>query len=86
MNTNWTFYDGSVKYPFDTFPYAFRCMYFALQKAVKAGKSAAELTKKYTITAKTGKVYSYAKATELATTQGVLTPEGTLDNREFKRR
>jgi len=30
--------------------------------------------------------YSYAAATEMATDSGLLTPEGTINSREFKRR
>lgn len=85
-NTNWTFNDGLQNYSCMTFPYAYRHMYNALKKGVESGLHYDTMIKRFKIVSPIGKEYSYSKATELAKQQGLLTPEGTINSREFKKK
>jgi hypothetical protein len=85
MNINWTFDDGVKKTSCSTFPFAFRMMHNILRKASEAGQPITDMTR-FKILAPVGKEYSYARACELATQQGLLAADGSLNSREFKRR
>jgi hypothetical protein len=86
-NTNtWSFHDGLQNYPCMTFPYAYRHMFNALKKGVEAGLHYDTMLKRFKIISPIGKEYSYAKATELAQQQGLLTPDGSINSREFKKK
>ena len=86
MNTTWIFDDGLQQHLCATFPYAFRFMYSAMKKGVEQGKSYEDMARKFRILSPTGTVYNYIRASALATQQGLLTPEGTINSREFKRK
>ena len=86
MNTNWTFDDGFKKTACTTFPFAFRMMHNILRKAIEAGQTTSDLMKRFKIMSPVGTVYTYSRACELATQQGLLTPDGSLNSKEFKRR
>ena len=86
MNANWFFNDGLQIHPCTSFPFAFRMMFNQIRKALEAGKNTDEMTRRFTITSPVGRVYDYDRATQLATDQGLLTLEGTINSREFKRK
>lgn len=74
-----------------SFPYAFRYMWNGIRKGVEAGKPQDELTKQISIVSPLKdvhgdfRVYSYDQAVQMAKGQGLLTPEGQINSREFKR-
>lgn len=87
----WIFSDNTVKREFSTFPYAFRAMHAHVEDALKNGKIITEVTKHLKITSPVKtihgdlRVYSYYSAREMAKNQGLLTPEGKINQKEFKR-
>jgi len=85
MKTNWTFFDGVQAHQCDSFPYAYRTLYNTLKRSIDSGGKPDELTRRYKITSPIKSVYNYRQATELAKDQGLLTTEGTINSREFKR-
>lgn len=86
MTVTWTFDDGVQKHPCTSFPFAFRAMFNTLKKGVEKGRSYSEMTATLQIVSPVGRVYDYQRASDLATQQGLLTPEGTINSREFKRK
>ena len=86
MNTTWTFYDGIQKHPYAPFPYAFRSMFNSIKRGVESGKKYEDMIKIFKIYSPTGISYSHTKATDLATQQGLLTSDGLINSREFKRK
>ena len=89
MNVKWIYQNGTHKVECTSFPFAFRTMFVIAKKAVEAGKTLNEVTKAMSITgpiAPGAKVstYSYASATSKASEQGLLTPDGQINSREFK--
>jgi hypothetical protein len=91
MNTqpNWTLKTGIGKNDFGTFPLAFRAMFNMVEKAKETGKPIQTST--ISILGPVGSrgdrtTYSYLDATHLAQDQGLLTPGGTINSREFKRK
>lgn len=86
MNNSWIFDDGVTKNSCASFPYAFRTMFNAFKKGIEAGKSHSELAAKFKIISPLKKVYSYQRASDLATDQGLLTTNGEINGREFKKR
>lgn len=77
---------------FTSFPYAFRTMFNIVKKAVEGKeRSYADVTKSLFIISpqldRLGKprVYGYSEATSMATSSGLLTPDGTINSREFRR-
>jgi hypothetical protein len=85
MTNNWTFDDGLQKHSCDSFPYAYRTLYNTLKRSVESGGDRDTLVRRYKIYSPLKTVYSYRQATELALDQGLLTSEGTINSREFKR-
>jgi hypothetical protein len=85
-NSNWIFDDGVTKNRYTSFPYAFRTMFNAVKKGVEAGKNRSELTKKFKIISPVKRTYTYDQACSLATDQGLLTLDGQINSREFKRK
>jgi len=61
-------------------------MFYAFKKGLESGKSHGELANKFRIISPLKKIYSYHRATDLATDQGLLTPDGQINGREFKKR
>jgi len=83
---SWTFDDGMVKHSCTTFPFAYRMLFNSLKKGVESGKTFEEMTRRFCILSPVGTVYNYDRATSLATDTGLLTPDGTINSREFKRK
>ena len=87
----WIFKNGASATECESFPFAFRAMYHTVRHGVEAGKPFGELVKKMSIVSPAkdihgqNRVYSYAAANEMAKNQGLLTPENTINSREFKR-
>lgn len=74
-----------------SFPYAFRMMWNAIRKGLENGKNLNDMTRKMFIVAPIKdrhgdpRVYSYAESVEMAKSQGLLTPDGQINSKEFKR-
>jgi len=85
---NWIFRNGVQSVDCTSFPYAFRTMFNVVRKGQESKQPVN--TKDLTILGPEIKgereVYSYFKATQLAQDQGLLTPDGQINSREFKRR
>lgn len=89
MNANWIFKNGGQNIDCMSFPYAFRAMFNVVRKAIADKKPVT--TKDMSILGPKNvrgdrKSYSYDEATTLATEQGLLTVDGQINSREFKRR
>ena len=90
-NSLWTLKNGASTIECTSFPYAFRTAYFTVRKAVEAKKDTSALIKGLVILGPSNSrgersKYSYFEATELAKGQGLLTPDGNINSREFKKR
>jgi hypothetical protein len=92
MNNKWIFRDGPTAVECTSFPFAFRAMWTVAKKGVEKGRKMDDILRQMTITSpmvdrSTGKpkVYSYTAATQFAKDTGVLTPDGQINSREFKR-
>jgi hypothetical protein len=88
-NANWIFKNGAQAIDCTSFPFAFRTMFNVVRKGVADKKPVN--TKDLTILGPKNlrgerTTYSYDKATQLATEQGLLTMDGQINSREFKRR
>lgn len=87
----WQFKDGSSVTDCTSFPYAYRTMWNTVRKGVEKGRKHEDMIKQMSIISpikdRNGdtKVYSYAEATKMAENQGLLTPEGQINSREFRR-
>lgn len=79
-----------MSYDCTSFPFAYRQAFNLVRKQIEAKKPTAALMADLTITGPVGhpssKTYSYALATQKAMDSGLLTPEGTINSREFKRK
>ena len=83
MNTIWLFYNGTARYECASFPFAFRMMHSAIRKANETGSSISNQVK---IVGPTKREYNWDQASRLASEQGLLTPDGQLNGREFKKK
>lgn len=86
---NWIFKNGVQSVDCTSFPYAFRAMYNVVRKGTenKQPVNTKDLVILGPLNSKGEReVYSYFKATQLAQDQGLLTPAGEINSREFKRR
>lgn len=76
---------------FTSFPYAFRTMFNVIKKGVETGRKHSEMmTELLIISPQTNrdgsaKIYNYNAAKEMASASGLLTPDGTINSREFRR-
>lgn len=76
---------------FTSFPYAFRTMFNVIKKGVETGRKEADMRQELTIispqkdTHGDPRVYSVSDAWSMATNSGLLTPDGTINSREFRR-
>jgi hypothetical protein len=61
-------------------------MFNTLKKGVEAGRSYDDMIRVLKIVSPIGTIYNHQRATDLATQQGLLTPEGMINSREFKKR
>jgi len=91
MNAIWLLKSGGQVIDCTSFPYAFRAAYNLVRKAVEAGKPTSPIIKDITILGPLNSKgdrakYTYASASELAKGQGLLTPDGQINSREFKKR
>jgi hypothetical protein len=85
-NQIWVFDDGLQTYPCVSFPFAFRQMFNSLKKGIDNGRDPSKMKNVFSIVSPMGKLYSYSNASDLATQQGLLQPDGSLNSKEFKRR
>lgn len=91
MMTEWIFKDGLTKTSCTSFPYAYRLMFTALKKGVESGRKYNDMISQMAIISPQKdnhgdpRRYNYAAATEMARASGLLTPEGQINSREFKR-
>lgn len=88
-NANWIFKNGVQVIDCTSFPYAFRTMHNVVRKSIAEKKPVN--TSDLIILGPANlrgerRTYSYDKATQLATEQGLLTMDGQINSREFKRR
>ena len=92
MNNEWIFKDGVTQTKCTSFPYAYRLMHQTLKKGVESGRKYNEMVKQMSILSPAKdqhgdpRIYSYTDATEMATAQGLLTADGQINSREFKKR
>lgn len=67
-------------------------MFNTLKKGVESGRKYDDMIRSMRIIAPTKdihgnqRVYSYANATDMARASGLLTPDGQINSREFKRK
>lgn len=90
MKVKWIFTDGSTVLPYDSFPFAYRAMYNTLKVGVEKGRKYADMVKSMTITGPVApgikaQTMGYATATQKAKDAGIMTAEGQLNSREFRR-
>jgi len=88
-NAIWILKNGDQKIECTTFPYAYRTMFSIVRKSI-ADKLPVN-TRNFTIFGPKNRkgdrrTYSYDDATKLATEQGLLTPEGQINTKEFKKK
>ena len=92
MLNDWIFKDGATQTKCTSFPYAYRLMFDTLKRGVEKGRKYDDMVRQMLIISPQkdahGDVrkYDYTAATAMATASGLLTPEGTINSREFKRR
>lgn len=92
MMNEWIFKDGATQMKCTSFPYAYRAMFNAPKKGVESGRKYEDMIKQMSITSPQldrhgdPRTYSYATATQMAKDSGLLTPDGQINSREFKRR
>jgi hypothetical protein len=92
MMNEWIFKDGLTETKCTSFPYAYRAMFNTLKKGVENGRKYDDMIKAMSILSPQKDVhgdprrYNYASATEMAKASGLLTPDGQINSREFKRR
>jgi hypothetical protein len=89
---DWIFKDGATQTKCTSFPYAYRLMYNTVKQGVEKGRKYNDMVKQMLIISPQKdnhgdpRKYSYATATQMATDSGLLTPDGQINSREFKRR
>lgn len=88
----WSFKDGATKVECTSFPYAFRMMWNAIKKGTESGKRTKEdMMKSMSILCPIkdpygyDKVYRYEDAKRMAENQGLLSADGQLNSKEFKK-
>lgn len=91
VNVKWILKNGSQDIDCSSFPYAFRTAFNLVRKALEAGKSTTELTKALTIvgpfnTSGSPRKYTYSDALTRAKDIGLVTPDGQINSREFKKK
>jgi hypothetical protein len=92
MKSNtWIFKDGVSIVDCTSFPYAFRTMWNTIRKGTEKGRKVEDMIKSMSIISpikdRNGdtKKYSYAQAIDMAKNSGLLSNDGQLNTREFKR-
>ncbi len=89
--SDWILKNGLTETKFTSFPYAFRAMFSIAKKATEQGKyletiKAMKIVSPLKDVHGDPRTYSYASASEMAKSSGLLTPDGQINSREFKRR
>jgi hypothetical protein len=91
-NTQWIFKDGFSQTSWNSFPYAYRAMFQALKTGVEKGRKYDDMVKQMVIISPQKdqhgdpRRYNYASATELAKASDLLTAQGEINSRVFKKR
>ena len=88
---NWILKNGGQTIDCSSFPYAFRTAFNLVRKVIEAKQDPTPVIKAISIVGPANakgerSTYSYAAATQLAQGQGLLTPDGQINSREFKRK
>lgn len=91
MSAMWKLKNGIQTSDCDSFPYAFRAAFNLVRKAIEAKQDVSAVIKGISIVGppnQKGKrtTYSYADAKQMAEGMGLLSPDGQINSREFKRR
>ena len=87
----WIFKDGCSVTDCTSFPYAYRTMWNTVRKGVEKGRKHDDMIRQMWIISpirdRNGdlKRYSYSQATEMAKNQGLLSADGQINSREFRR-
>ena len=93
MNTNlWIFRDGvSPGVQCNSFPFAFRAMFYSVKKGLETGRKLVDMEKSMVIISPIKDIhgdkrkYSYAEASKMAKGSGLLTADGNINSKEFKK-
>ena len=90
-NANWIIVNGKSQVGHATFPLAYRQAYFLIENEKKAGRPVLPLMKTLKILGppiggKPRATYTWAAASDLARSNGLLTLNETLNGKEFKGR
>lgn len=90
-NYQWILNNGKQAIPCETFPLAFRTMFNIVRTAREAGKNVPSVTREISIVGPIGsptmkKTYSYYDALDAAKTRNLLTADGLINSREFKKK
>lgn len=92
MNANWILKNGSQNIDCTSFPYAFRTMFSIVRKATETkGANVPEVMRSLSIQGPPNlrgerRTYSYTTATQMAQDQGLLTTDGQINSKEFKKK
>lgn len=92
MNNKWIYRIGYISQEYSSFPYAFRSMFQSVKKELEKGKTMDEINKSVKIISPLKdihgdvKIYSYSAALELARNQGLLSVDGEINSKEFKKK
>ena len=86
----WILKNGNQSQDCTSFPFAFRTAHNLIRKAIEAKQDAGAVIKNLTIVGPANakgerSKYSYADAKQMAEGMGLLTPDGQINSREFKR-
>ena len=91
-DANWILRIGSQTLPCNTFPIAYRNAWYAVRKATEAKNGqVGSVMKSISIEGPPNirnerRKYSYSSATQMATDQGLLDTNGSINSREFKKK
>lgn len=91
-NITWIFKDGVSEFKYASFPIAFRAMFNLVKKGVESGRKYNDMVKQMIIISPQKDAhgdprrYSYATATQLAKDMDVLTIDGEINSRAFKKK
>lgn len=90
-NYQWILNNGKQEIPCETFPLAFRMMFNIVRTAREAKKNIPSVVRELSITGPLSsptmkKTLSYYDAMDKARVSQLLTPDGTINSREFKKK
>jgi hypothetical protein len=86
----WLLKDGTKTIDCTSFPFAYRTMYNIIRKGVESKRKFEDMANNLSIVGPVAPgakstTYSYATATAKATDMGLLSADGQINSREFKR-